>query len=254
MQTIDTLDTLLQVVTAGAKAFGTSPWWRGHADAGWELIPGTFRAGRTHLTEYNMAARFMAKARTRRAVCPDDTDLASWLALMQHYRLPTRLLDWTELPLAALFFAVSELQHKDGMLWMLNPYSINKTLLGTASLQGARGPQARNFVNQAFAANAVSEGRALALLPSETDMRMLLQGSAFTIHDGPSPLEEHPSAKEALVAFSVPTSSKLGLLQHLALLGVRRSTLFPDLDNLALDIATFEFADPAAEVSNRGDG
>lgn len=93
----------------------------------------------------------------------------------------------------------------------------------------------------------MSEGQALALTPSEADLRMLLQGSAFIVHDGPVALETHPSAPDFLVGFRVPSSAKKGLSQHLSLLGVRRSNLFPDLDNLAVDIAGFEFEDPGAK-------
>jgi hypothetical protein len=250
MRVIDSLWTLLTVVAESAKETGTLSWWRGHADASWKLVPGAFRNGRTFHSERNMVARFRAKAPIRRQSCPDQNDLPSWLALMQHYRLPTRLLDWTELPLVATFFAACELPEVDGVLWRLNPYVLNVPVLGGRQLQGPTGAQGRNFVNQAFASNAVSECKALALTPWESDLRMLLQGSTFTIHDGPTPLQEHPTAPSSLMSFSVPAKAKKGLLEHLALLGIRRSNLFPDLDNLAGDIAAMEFEEfgPAGAV------
>src|SRR6266542_6726337 len=240
MSDISNLNDLLRVTVDVSRRWGISAWWRGHADCDWTLTPGAFRLGRTRIAERNMAIRFMMKARTRRVGCPDENDLGGWFSLMQHYRLPTRLLDWSEMPLAALFFAVTELPERDGCLWVLNPYQLNKPLLGSPTLQGPHGPQARKLLKAAVETTYASEGQVLALTPWENDLRMLLQASTFTVHDGPGELEKLPNSKGALERYRIPAESKAGIAQHLGILGVRRSTLFPDLENLAADLASFE--------------
>ena len=75
------------------------------------LLPSLFRRfkGRVHLipnAEACMLRELRAKIPRRTLLRPDnDWD---WLSFAQHYRFPTRLLDWSSDPLIALFFAVEK--------------------------------------------------------------------------------------------------------------------------------------------------
>ncbi len=52
---------------------------------------------------------------------PGWHDLLEWLALMQHQKAPTRLLDWTYSPWVALHFAVNRLNKDEiGEVWALD--------------------------------------------------------------------------------------------------------------------------------------
>jgi len=56
------------------------------------------------------------------------------LALMQHYGLPTRILDITTNALVALYFAVSENKDKDGVVYLFNKKTNKKEVLTSKSI------------------------------------------------------------------------------------------------------------------------
>lgn len=87
-------------------------FWRGHSDISYKLVPGIYRrkvalSAKEHLIIKEAFLRH-----------PDEfsshSSLFQKLAMLQHYEFPTRLLDITENPLVALYFACKESHSKDG--------------------------------------------------------------------------------------------------------------------------------------------
>lgn len=101
-------------------------WFRGLADADWELTPGIFRqSSDIYIEETSMFHHFQLRVSEHRQTYKSTFD---WLCLMQHYDLPTRLLDWTESVMVAMFFAVHDTKHHDreGKLCVLNSRRLNQ--------------------------------------------------------------------------------------------------------------------------------
>lgn len=92
-------------------------WYRGHADyQRYQLVSSVLRHRGGTYDEASMFVHFRARAQDRR---PADDSTLSWLCLMQHYGLPTRLLDWTESILAALYFAACDGPGEDGAVYAI---------------------------------------------------------------------------------------------------------------------------------------
>jgi hypothetical protein len=100
-------------------------WFRGHSDARWKLEPGIFRRGKDGeylYDEYNMLMEMRLMRPLEVEAYPTTFE---WLVMCQHYGLPTRLLDWSESVIVALFFTTHD-DSKDGALFALHPYGLNR--------------------------------------------------------------------------------------------------------------------------------
>jgi FRG domain len=218
-------------------------FWRGHADADWTLQAQVFRRPREHpdLSSYNesgLIGHFVSLAPTRSlAKTPDPRDYFGWLFLAQHYGLPTRLLDWTESPLIALYFAATEgHEDRDGCVWALWPGGLNRCYDGSLDLVQIRDPKVKEIAKCAFVPGQECDQVIIAIDGREIDLRMLVQMGRFTLHAHGTPIENLPGSEGWSRRYIVPKEAKTKIRNQLAAFGIRQWNLFPDLANLATNL------------------
>jgi hypothetical protein len=247
---------------------GEAMWWRGHADAAnWVLRPLVFRKGRNG-QPYNEVAlinNFQARAYGRLGHRSKPCSDLEWLFLAQHYGLPTRLLDWTESPLVALYFATSE-EYCQGeqaecnaCLWAVAPSKLNKANSNRSDPANAQDGliSPENSVVQAMSMKALGwkdedvkrrTGQDPSVLPQfealqtfEIDERIVAQSGRFTLHSCEQAIESLDNKDQYLRKFLIPAGSKPKIRQRLEDLGIQRWSLFPDLQALAHGLRDHEF-------------
>lgn len=213
-------------------------WWRGHPRKEYQLVPGARRNSCTRFEEEDLANRFIREAITRYPNCPTTTEVAEdprWLFLMQHYRLKTRLLDWTESPLIASFFCVKDNQDKDGVVWALNPWILNQDQTTQKAILDVK--KGLILTQSPFAEEqGLDIDKVIAVNTQQRDIRMFVQQSVFTMHGSKNPLEEYEGRDKFLRKYTIPASSKKNLWVSLQQFGVKDHYLFPDLDHLANEL------------------
>lgn len=237
-----TAEELLPLLDKALTCFGHSDiWWRGQACSDWPLQPSVCRRSDADIIEQDFVNRFRRKALSRHRHCPPLYDNTGWLFLMQHYRLPTRLLDWSESMLIATYFAVNDEFDKPGALWALSPFVLNEDQFGKRCIFEPDGDSVRPLIVHAFKKTAQRTSKVAAIWTKEVDPRIMVQLSAFTIHGGCEPLDLTPNHANYLLKLEISSESKKRLLQLLYDLGIRESNIFPDLEHLAHDMATGEY-------------
>lgn len=274
---LDSIDETLEIANRHSHFF-----YRGHGVSYGELTPGVFRRDlrpnkyQAHpdvlgSIEHQVATSFRNRAYQCLEKLPSANDFVSWLMLMQHHGLPTRLLDWTECILVALYFAVSQYPDRDGELWAMHPESLNASQSGNPGsplprLKAVRFLECEPFLGdpltglkQLGLTNAPHAPIAFTPSASVKTARMAAQRATFTIHPNPlrhisfndlNPDERPPiggyktpsrqltiieslSGTLDLIRFIVPSYSKTGMLTALGKYGVIRDRLFPSFDDLA---------------------
>lgn len=246
------------------QANNNSPvWYRGCQKSSYKLIPSLYRHKKKKKIlelaelEYQLMTRFR-----QRSIPYHNRNLKDdWEALffMQHYGVPTRLLDWTENPFIAFYFAVmsSECYYENNKLkfrnassiWVLNPISWNRHALHHESFdQEVLSTEDEPMKGYKPAPNFSGMNEMpVSLYGAYNSPRIVAQRGVFMIFgQNMSPLEkiyqlknfpEDCLIKVTLNKALLPIMRKT-ILNH----GITESVVFPDLEGVGKEIRrTFEF-------------
>ena len=131
-----------------------------------------------------MLRSFQRRAHHHLTILPDLTDTLGWLALIQHYGGPTRLLDFTRSPYIAAFFAM-EHASDEAAVWAISKDALlqhNARILGTGPVDGHLVADARclDLANQALVSKAEASGVVL-VEPFRLDDRISKQEGCFLV-------------------------------------------------------------------------
>ncbi len=232
---IKSISNLIAFLKKQRKKFDEDIWFRGQSDIDWTLSPGILRLSKTTsesslLTRFKQSAAMLINKSTK-----DDFD---WLFLMQHYGVPTRLLDWSESPLAALYFAVQNDLHdaKDGALWLLKPTELNKIAnISTDEknfIPSFDDEELKNYSVKTLSQNPRNTLAPIATIATRNSTRIQAQLGVFTIHHLDNKPIEDFCTNDEVIKLKIPASHKAKLREELSLLEVNKFTLFPELSSI----------------------
>lgn len=240
--TIESIDQLTKAVLKTFRETHTRWWFRGQKDQSWDLLP-SVRRGYSKQREKFLTNLFYTRSKTRYTNSPLASDYGGWLALMQHYGLPTRLLDWSSSPLVAAYFATKFAFDmgdvgtvKDAAIWMLEPHLLNKSQGYEPIFPPLNAKSLEKLIKPAMKGRDSSRIKVLAASPLESDLKMLTQQGAFTVHVIGKPLNKMAGSGKWLKKMVIPASSVGPMARELDVLGIRLADLFPDLQSLAKEI------------------
>jgi hypothetical protein len=166
-----------------------------------------------------------------------------WYFLMQHYGAPTRLLDWSDGALIALYFALCPSKvgvadvNAEPAVWMLDPYWLNERAVGVHGLMTVDRKQASGYLPRTFG-KSPRRKFPIAINPPHVARRVGVQRSRFTIHgsDKEGLLKLGRRRDSRLVRITIEQSAVMRMRLDLTTCGIWDTTIFPDLEGLSREI------------------
>jgi len=222
-----------------------NPWFRGQREASWGLDPSLYRNRAFDGREGHMRANFQRQGLllvTERLPAHDW----EWYFLMQHHVVPTRLLDWSDGALLALYFALcpspvdSPKVKTDAAVWMLDAKWLNKQVVGKYQVMTIDREETKRYL-------PALDGRGsrqklpklpIALTPANIARRLGAQRSRFTIHgtdkQGLMKLARRRGSRLVKIIIAKTAIDRMRI--DLTTCGIWDTTIFPDLEGLSREV------------------
>lgn len=244
-----------------AESPGAPLWYRGSNNKDHHLVPGLYRHYKSASSDDigKLERELIARFRQRSMPFSDKVPQDDWgvLFYMQHYRLPTRLLDWSENPFIAFYFAISNSAYekndlgvisytKDAVVWVLNPTTWNRHALDHVSYDGGVLLTIDDEMKGYHPESTVGKmnNHPVAMFGIHNSPRIVAQRGVFTVSgqmvSGLDVLyDQHKYPRKSLQKLVIPKEYIASLRDSLFLYGITESVVYPDLDGLALEIKRF---------------
>jgi hypothetical protein len=218
--------------------------WRGQTCSDWGLTPSLFRSEpklRGWDSKEAALLRYFEKSNAKWVRENYAEGFIERLTLAQHHRLPTRLLDWTESPLIALFFACLDSvealdKMPDGVVWRLHTNAV-RFCLAEEKEERMRLPDGSHTpaIPQNTPNGLNGEFDTFLFYPQRLHTRQINQLAAYTVHPNPIPETSGDFSRalrpeENLTRYVIPSAIKRKAFAKLWSLGIRYENIFPDAE------------------------
>ncbi len=266
-------------LTGYRDIFPKYTWFRGQANSSWLLVPTAFRRydndkGQLLYGEHEtgLVRNFKLHLAYSNEGMQDTFD---WLCLMQHHGCPTRILDWSENILTALYFAVQEdLENDDlpGALFALNSLKLNYhtspdanngcTILRAGDLPVWIRAEIAEFASRDALVCRLNDerpsgvtkvrasikgdahkftkylSRPVAVHPRYIHPRLLRQQSAFVLHGGSYACTDESLSRPILLEELNETVTHFQFLEKFEIAAEKKATIRKDLQALGIHVAS----------------
>jgi|SRR5580704_9172940 hypothetical protein len=227
-------------------------WHRGCADFGnFTLAPSLYRHPTIKVAKELLELEMKILAHFRQRSDPFITrplreDPWERLFFMQHFEIPTRLLDWSENPFVALFFALTSTPEKpdaDAAVWMLDPIAWNQKALEHIGFKDGVLSVGDDKLDRFGAGTDEADMNTdpVAIYGYHNSARIVAQRGVFTIAGkDTTPMEDIYKKRDypadCLIKVRVPYAEKSNLLKSLINVGLTHSVVYPDLVGFAKEM------------------
>lgn len=203
-------------------------WFRGVTNSDYRLLPSLYRYKNGKEKEKELFIKYKQVA--NRLFDKRDSD---WETLfdMQHYYIPTRLLDWTGVLGVAVFFALLK-ENNESAVYLLNPINLNKKSIDRACIRVVTEEKDFEYRSIYWEKKPFPPHGPIAMeVPFQND-RIMAQKGRFTIHgDKEETIEEQfPDCIKKVI---LKNEARDGAREFLEFANINEFSIFPDMVGLA---------------------